>query len=412
MHYPLARWLRRATIFAASTVLALGPLSLGPLSLGLPASAQTGFETRATSAYMVDLSTDTVLVDVNSDIPLPPASMSKLMTLNMLFEALDDGRVTLDTQFTVSERAHAMGGSSMFLETRHRPTVEDLIRGIAILSGNDATVAVAEGLAGTEEAFANIATQRARALGMTNTTIANASGWPHPGHRMSMRDLATLARHIIEEHPQYYPYLAERDFTWNDITQSNRVPLLGAGVGLDGLKTGHTQEAGYGLTGSALQGDRRIIFVFSGLNSERERAEEAERMINYAFRQFATVTAVREGEQMAQADVWMGTAPSVPLVAGADVRMLVPAMNQSGTTGEVSFQNPLPAPVIAGQEVGILRVTVPGMPSRDVPLLAGADVPEGGFSTRVLSAAKILMAELRGGGDAPAEGSDDTPAAN
>lgn len=388
----------------------LGAVLVSALAFGLPAVAQTGFETRATSAYMVDLSTDTVLLDVNSDIPLPPASMSKLMTLNMLFEALDDGRVTMETQFTVSERAQAMGGSSMFLETRHRPTVEDLIRGIAILSGNDATVAVAEGLAGTEEAFANIATQRARALGMTNTTIANASGWPHPGHRMSMRDLATLARHLIEEHPQYYPYLAEREFTWNDITQSNRVPLLNAGIGLDGLKTGHTEEAGYGLTGSALQGDRRIIFVFSGLNSERERAEEAERMINYAFRQFATVTAVREGEHMAQADVWMGTAPTVPLVAGADVRMLVPAMNYEGTEGHVSFNSPLTAPIRAGQEVGTLRISVAGMPDREVPLLAGADVAEGGFRTRVLSAAKILMAELRGDEDAPAP--DAEPAAN
>ncbi len=367
-----------------------------------PSVAQTGFETRATAAYVLDVNSGTVLLDVNSDIPLPPASMSKLMTLTMLFEAIEDGRLSLDTTFTVSERAHAMGGSRMFLETRHRPTAEDLIRGIAVLSGNDATVVVAEGLAGTEEAFAAMATRRARDLGMENTTIANSSGWPHPEHRMSMRDLAILAEHMITEYPQFYPYLAEREATWNDITQSNRVPLLGAGVGLDGLKTGFTSEAGYSLTGSALQGDRRIIFAFSGLGSERERVEEAERIINWAFRQFASVTVARSGQVLAEADVWMGEAARVPLTLAEDLRILIPSIAQRNIEARAVFDAPLPAPVQAGQRVGDLVISVPDMEDRRVPLIAAAAVPEGGFMVRMQAAAQVLLREIQGARDGDA----------
>jgi len=364
---------------------------------GGDARAQTGFETRATAAYVIDLNSGTVLLDKNSDEPLPPASMSKLMTLTMLFEAIEDGRMTLDTPFTVSERAHRMGGSRMFLETRHRPTAEDLIRGIAVLSGNDATVVVAEGLAGTEEAFATMATRRARDLGMENTTIANSSGWPHPEHRMSMRDLAILAEHMITEYPQFYPYLSEPEFTWNNITQSNRVPLLGAGVGLDGLKTGFTSEAGYSLTGSAQQGDRRIIFAFSGLGSERERIEEAERIINWAFRQFTEATVARAGTTLAEAEVWMGEGATVPLTLAEDLRILIPAIAQRDVSAEAVFDTPVPAPIQAGQEVGELVVRVPDMEDRRVPLVAATGVAEGGFLTRLQAAATVLMRDLRRG---------------
>ncbi|NYS25956.1 D-alanyl-D-alanine carboxypeptidase [Rhodobacteraceae bacterium 2376] len=383
-----------------TAVVAVVALMAGPLAV--PSAAQTGFETRASAAYVIDVTSGTVLLDVSSDIPLPPASMSKLMTLTMLFEAIEDGRLSLDTTFTVSERAHAMGGSRMFLETRHRPTAEDLIRGIAVLSGNDATVVVAEGLAGTEEAFATMATRRARDLGMENTTIANASGWPHPEHRMSMRDLAILAEHMITEFPQFYPYLAEPEFTWNNITQSNRVPLLGAGVGLDGLKTGFTSEAGYSLTGSALQGDRRIIFAFSGLGSERERLEEAERIINWAFRQFASVTVARAGTVLAEADVWMGEAPRVPLTLAEDLRILIPSIAQRNIEARAVFDAPLPAPVQAGQRVGDLVISVPDMEDRRVPLIAAAAVPEGGFMVRMQAAAQVLLREIQGARDGDA----------
>lgn len=363
------------------------------LSPGL-ALAQVAYEGLAPNILVVDYNTGQILVDQNADVPLPPASMSKLMTLNMLFEALDDGRVQLDTTFTVSERAHAMGGSRMFLETRHRPTAEDLIRGIAVLSGNDATVAVAEGLAGSEEAFARIATARARQLGMTNTTLMNASGWPHPEHRMSLRDLALLARHLLQEHGQYYPYLAEREFTWNNITQPNRVPLLGAGLGLDGLKTGHTQEAGYALTGSAVQGNRRVIFVFSGLNSERERLEEAERIINWFFRQFAERRIADQGHALATADVWMGAERNVPLVAPRDYDILVPVFTESEITARVEYDGPVAAPISEGQELARLIVSVPGSSDFSLPLVAGRAVAEGGFMPRMRSAAAILAGHL------------------
>ena len=367
------------------------------LSLGTSdARAQVaGFETRATAAFVLDVNSGTVLLEKDADVPLPPASMSKLMTLTMLFEAIEDGRMSMDTPFTVSDRAHGMGGSRMFLETRHRPSAEDLIRGIAVLSGNDATVVVAEGLAGTEEAFAAMATRRARDLGMDNTTIANSSGWPHPEHRMSMRDLAILAEHIITEYPQYYPYLAEPEFTWNNISQPNRVPLLGAGVGLDGLKTGFTSEAGYSLTGSALQGNRRIIFAFSGLGSERERAEEAERIINWAFRQFAEVRVARGGQFLAEADVWMGERDRVPLALAEDLRILIPAIAQRDITAQAVFDSPVPAPVVAGQRLGDLVVSVPDMPDRRVPLVAADSVAEGGFMIRLQAAANVLMRDLR-----------------
>ncbi len=222
--------------------------------LAVPARA---FETRATSAFVVDVTTGTVLLEKDADVPLPPASMSKLMTLNMLFEALADGRVQMDTRFGVSDRAQAMGGSTMFLNTTDRPpTVEELIQGIIVQSGNDACVVVAEALGGTEDAFAIMMTERAEALGMMNSSFGNSSGWPHPAQRMSMEDLAILASRLITEFPQYYHYFSQTEFLFDGRApdnRRNRNPLLKLGIGADGLKTGHTQEAGYGLVGSALQ---------------------------------------------------------------------------------------------------------------------------------------------------------------
>ncbi len=235
--------------------------------LALPAHAS--FETRAQAAYVLDLTTDTVLLSKNADVPLPPASMSKLMTLYMLFEALRDGRVTMETRFGVSDRAAAMKGSTMFLDQRDRPTVEELIQGIIVQSGNDACVVVAEGLAGTEDAFARLMNDRAAALGLEASTFTNASGWPSPDHRMSVHDLGRLAARLITEFPEYYGYFAQKEFEFDGRAPQNRFnrnPLLELGIGADGLKTGHTQEAGYGLVGSAMQGDRRIVFVMIGLD--------------------------------------------------------------------------------------------------------------------------------------------------
>ncbi|NCM98139.1 MAG: D-alanyl-D-alanine carboxypeptidase, partial [Rhodobacterales bacterium] len=295
------------------------------LVIALPAQA---FETRAAAAWVYDLTTGTVLLEKNADQPLPPASMSKLMTLNLLFEALRDGRVTLDTPFAVSARAKAMTGSTMFLNEMDRPTVNDLIHGIIINSGNDATVVVAEGLAGSEDAFAAQMTARAKALGMANSTFANASGWPDPNQRMSMHDLGLLASRLITEFPEYYPIFALTENDYADRAPDNRFnrnPLLRLNIGADGLKTGHTEEAGYGLIGSAVQGERRVVIAITGLTSERERAEESERLITWAFRQFSLKTVVKAGARVAEAEVWIGDAATVGLVSAQDVRRLLPA---------------------------------------------------------------------------------------
>ena len=364
------------------------------LAFALPALAQNTYGGRAPNFYVLDLGSGQVLAEQNADIPLPPASMSKLMTLAVLFDALRDGRVTMDTTWSVSARAHAMGGSRMFLELRDRPRTEDLIRGIAIVSGNDASVVVAEGLAGTEEAFAAIAQHRAQEIGMTNTTVANSSGWPDPNHRFSLHDLGTLARYLIEEHSEYYHYLGETEYTWNNITQPNRVPLLGAGIGVDGLKTGHTEEAGYALVGSATQGDRRIVFVFSGLANATERVRETEAIVAWAFRQFVQRDVVQPGQAVAQAPVWLGAADTVDLTLAAPARVLLPVRPGLSVTAEARFDAPLPAPVSAGQPVGQLVVLVDGAEHATFPLVAASDVAEGGFVTRLMGAATALGAEL------------------
>ncbi|MGC9371466.1 MAG: D-alanyl-D-alanine carboxypeptidase family protein [Paracoccaceae bacterium] len=366
------------------------------LLLTAPARA---FETRATAAYVIDQTTGTVLLSKNADMPLPPASMSKLMTLNMLFEALRDGRVTLDTRFSVSTRAKEMGGSTMFLDEQDRPRVEDLIKGIVVQSGNDACVVVAEGLAGTEEAFARLMTERAQALGMTQSTFANASGWPHPNQRMSMKDLATLANRLITEFPEYYGYFSLTEFGFDERAPKNRYnrnPLLTLGIGADGLKTGHTQEAGYGLVGSARQGDRRVILVVSGLNSAEERAEEGERIVNWAFRQFVQKTVVDKGTRLATAPVWLGAARAVGVVAGEDINLLVPALLQEEVQAKVTYDSPLEAPIAAGQQIATLEVDMPGMETVEVPLVAERAVARGGFLPRLRTAAEVLLRKLIG----------------
>jgi len=363
------------------------------LALLAPALPAGAFETRAQAAFVKDLTTGTVLMEKDADTALPPASMSKLMTIYMLFEALRDGRVTMESEFSVSSRAKAMGGSTMYLDERDRPTVRDLILGMIVNSGNDACVVVAEGLAGTEEAFSRLATERARAMGMVNTTLINSSGWPAPGHRMSMRDLGILVERLIVDFPDLYPFFNEREFDYKDrapANRNNRNPLLRLGIGADGLKTGHTQEAGFGLTGSAVQGDRRMLFVITGLDSERARAEESERIVNWAFRQFTQRMITPAGVRLAAAEVWLGAASQVGLVAARDVNVLVPAVRQNEVQVRAEWQGPVQAPVQAGQVLGELVVTIPDMPEQRVPLLAEADVAPAGVMGRIGTAARVL----------------------
>ena len=366
--------------------------------LGAAATAQS-FETRATAAWVYDQSTGTVLLSKNADEPLPPASMSKLMTIYMAFEAIADGRLQIDELLPVSEHAMSYEGSSMFLNTNDRVKVEDLLRGTIILSGNDSAVVLAEALSpdGTEGGFARMMTERAVELGMTHSTFLNANGWPVPGHRMSMHDLGILADHIITDFPTFYPLFAETEFLFDGRVPSNtqnRNPMLALGIGADGLKTGHTEEAGYGLVGSAKQGDRRIIFVITGLGSVAERAEEAEKIVNWAFRQFAMKQVGATGTLIATADVWMGEAPTVGLALGADVNLLVPTTGGAELTAQAVYNTPLEAPIALGQEIGTLVITRDGLPETRVPLLADAAVARGGFAVRLRTAAAVLIARF------------------
>ncbi|MEO1549895.1 MAG: D-alanyl-D-alanine carboxypeptidase family protein, partial [Pseudomonadota bacterium] len=350
-------------------------------------------DTTARAALVIDYDTGTVLLEKNADALLPPASMSKLMTLYMVFEALDQGRLALSDTYRVSTKASQMGGSKMFLRDGETVSIEDLIRGIIVQSGNDACVVVAEGMAGSESAFANRMTRRARELGMMNSTFANATGWPHPDHLMSTKDLATLAMLLIREFPQYYPYFAETVFTWDGITQENRNPLLPLDLGADGLKTGHTEEAGFGLVGSAEQDGRRLITVVTGLNTARDRLVESERLLTWGFREFTTSTLFAGETEVAQADVWLGTMGAVPLVTKDPLTAVIAFQDQDKLQAHVHYTGPIEAPISKGDAIAQLVVTTPEIGETRYDLYAGADVPRGGFMSRFRAAAQVLSSK-------------------
>ncbi len=388
----MTRLLRLASLLIVALTLAV--------PLGLPARA---FETAATSAWVYDITTKTVLLDKNGDIPEPPASMSKLMTINMLFEALTDGRVTNETTFSVSPLAvsfTAAGGSTMYLQESDRPTVAELIQGMVVNSGNDATVVVAEGLAGSEAAFAAQMNERAKAIGLQQSNFANASGWPDPAQRMSMRDLGLLGAHLIETFPELYPVFSQTEYNYKGrapANANNRNPLLKLNIGADGLKTGHTEEAGYGMVGSVKQGERRIIFAFNGLTTDKQRADEAERITSWAFRQFTLKTVIKAGARVAEADVFMGSAAKVGLVPATDLRLLLPALSQGGIAAEVVYTGPLQAPIAKGTKLADLVIHIPDMPDAHVDLIAESDVQQAGFLARLLTAAEQLRGHYLSG---------------
>ncbi|MGC1506773.1 MAG: D-alanyl-D-alanine carboxypeptidase family protein [Sulfitobacter sp.] len=370
------------------------------LTLALCTSTVFAFETKATAAYVIDQTTGTVLLAKDADTPLPPASMSKLMTLYMAFEAVASGRLELDQKLPVSADAAAYSGSTMFLQEGERVSVENLLRGIIVLSGNDACVVIAEALSGTEGRFARDMTMRAQQLGMTNSTFMNSNGWPKSGHRMSMRDLGLLANRLISDFPQFYPMFAEREFMFDPNESSNRFnrnPLLQLDIGADGLKTGHTTEAGYGLVGSAKQGGRRVIFVISGLDSAAGRARESESIVNWAFRQFSQKTLGTAGTQLAEAPVAMGEQPTVGLELAKDLSVLTPISASGGLNGEVVFTGPFRAPITKGDAIAELILTREGLPDVKVPLVAAQTVQPGGFMVKMTAAARHLLARLNAG---------------
>lgn len=369
--------LPRLAAFAAG--LALTPVSAG------------AFDTAAREAILVDFDTGTVLLEREADKPVPPASMSKLMTVYMVFERLREGTLALDDMIPVSEKAWRTGGSRMFIEVDTTVPVEDLLRGIIVQSGNDACVAIAEALSGSESAFADAMNARAREIGLRDSHFTNASGLPDPDHAMSPRDLAHLTALIVREFPEYFHYFAETSFTWNDIQQHNRNPLLYREIGADGMKTGYTEAAGYGLTGTAAQNGRRLIAMVGGLGSPRQRAEEATRMLSWGFRETRNFTLFEAGEEVETAEVWLGKAPAVPLVLDEDLLITLSREARKGLKAAVVLDSPAPAPIAAGAALATLRITAPGLADVEVPLKAGADVERSGLPARLWAALTHML---------------------
>lgn len=359
-------------------------------------AAAGAIETKARNLILMDYDTGQYLYTKDVQKMIPPASMSKLMTVYILFSKLKDGSLSLDDTFTVSENAWrrggaASGGSTMFLKIGDKVRVEDLLKGIIIQSGNDACIVAAENLAGSEEDFAVEMNKMAKKIGLENSHFANATGLPHPDHRMSVEDLAKLARHIIAEFPQYYHLFSQKEFVYQNIRQGNRNPLLYSMPYADGLKTGHTDEAGYCLTASAKKGDRRLIGVFSGLNSNKERSEEADKIMSWGFREFDNYTILKKGAKIYDMPVWYGTAKTVPMVVSQDVVRTLQKSRSDEIKLVAVYDKPVKAPVKAGQQIGVVKAEIPGQPDLEMPLVAAADVPEVGIWGRIRKNISYLL---------------------
>ncbi len=340
-------------------------------------SAQSAFaiETAAKQAIVMDDTTNTVLFEKSADEKMHPSSMSKLMTVYIVFSRLKDGSLKLTDTLPVSEKAWRLQGSKSFVELGAHISVDDLLKGIIIQSGNDACMVIAEGLSGSQEAFADQMNETAKKLGLTNSHFTNPNGLPDENHLMSARDLAILSHHIIHDFPEYYHYFSEKEFTYHGITQGNRNLLLYKDLGVDGLKTGHTDEGGYGIVVSAKDNTgRRILLVVNGLSNEKERAEEAERMLAFGFRDFENVTLLHKGDVIEKANVWFGEKPEVSLTVTDDLQLTLPKTGRDKLKFTLVYNNPVPAPIKQGDHIADLKIESPNAPEQTVPLVAGESV--------------------------------------
>jgi len=360
---------------AAFSFRRFGLLALTSACLVSTHPARAAFETNATHVFIQDFDTGAVLYDKGGEDRIPTASMSKMMTAYVVFDQLKKGKLKLDDELTVSENAWRTGGSKMFVVLGAKIKVEDLIRGMVIQSGNDACVVLAEGIAGSTDSFIRMMNEMAPTIGLKDSHFASVDGLPDPDHYMTARDLATLGEHLIRDFPEYYHYFSEIDFTYHGIKQGNRNPLLYKNSGADGIKTGHTDEAGFGLTVSVKRQDRHIIMVATGLQSMKGRSQEAEAIVDYAFREFQNYPIAKKGDELDQADVWLGEKTKVPLVATQDLVVTLPRSARKDMKVTVSYDGPLQAPIVAGTVVGTLTVTAPDTQPQSVPLAAAADVP-------------------------------------
>lgn len=375
------------------TAFAFGALLCASLMRPFSAFA---IETAAKQAFLIDFDTKTVLFEKQADKPMPPASMSKLMTAYVLFDHLQNGSLDLDDEFRVSRNAWKKGGaktgsSTMFLKEGQRVKVRDLLRGIIVQSGNDACIVAAEGLAGSEEDFVALENAKAKELGLTNTHLVNPTGWPDEKHLMSPRDLATLAERLIRDFPEYYPIYSEKEFTYNKIKQGNRNPLLYLMPEADGLKTGHTSASGYGLVASAKRKDRRLILVVNGLKSMKERSNEAERLMRWGLREFSNYKVLEKGVKVVSVPVWLGVSRRVAAVPDENVVLTLKAGGQKNLKVVVRYDSPLKAPVKKGQVVATAQIVVPDQEPREINLYADRDVAKVGFFERIKQIVKYLL---------------------
>ncbi len=388
-----ARWGVLASVACALATAAAAP---NPVSGSKPSD---GYQTAAPHAILIEAESGTVLFEKGADDLIAPASLSKLMTQEVVFNEIKQDRLKPTTEFRVSTNAWRRGGapshtSSMFIPINSKVAVDDLLHGAIIQSANDACIALAEGISGNESAFAELMTKRARELGLSKSTFGNSTGLPDPRQLMTARELAKLARHIIETYPDYYKYYSEREFTWNKIRQFNRNPLLAMNIGSDGLKTGFIKEAGYGLVGSAVQNGLRLIVVVTGLRSEKERADDAKKMLEWGFHNFQSGLLFADGQEIAQAKVYGGAKGHVPLTAGKEVRLMVPRGSRDKIIARVVYSGPVPAPVQQGQKIGMLKVWRGESVVLEVPLRAAESVDAGSMPRRAFDAATELVLGL------------------
>jgi D-alanyl-D-alanine carboxypeptidase (penicillin-binding protein 5/6) len=389
----------RATVAVAAVAAAVAILAASSATLRAAGAPPGTFQTSVPNAILLDPETNSILFEKNADQPVAPASLAKLMTLEFVFNQLKEGKLKLDQQFTITDNAWRKGGapshgSTMFAAIHSEVSLDDLIHGIIIDSANDACIAIAEGLAGNETAFGQMLTKRAREIGLEHSTFTNATGYSDPHLRVTVRDLAQLARHIMHTYPEYYPYFALRDFTWNKIHQENRNPLLGMGIGADGLKTGDTAEAGFTLVGSAVQEDLRLIVVLTGAKSEKERADEAHKLLEFGFHGFQARVLFAEGQTVGEARVFGGDSRYVPLVGHGIIRVMIPRENEERLSARIVYTGPIPAPVSKGTPIGKLRVWRGENLALEVPLAAGEDVGEGSMPRRAMDGATELVIGL------------------
>jgi serine-type D-Ala-D-Ala carboxypeptidase (penicillin-binding protein 5/6) len=390
----VAGWL---SVGSAIAQPAEAPFTPSTTPAAAPLDAVGEIVTPARQVLLMDYGTGEVLYEKEGHVLMKPASMAKLMTVAVLFDKVKNKELSLDTLFTVSEAAWRISvagratSSKMFLEVNSKVRLEDLLRGIIIQSGNDATMVAAEGVAGSEAAFAVMMNEKAQTLGMKDSTFRNSSGLPDPDQWVSAHDLAVLARYIISEHPQLFRFYSEREFTWNKIRQANRNPLLGKFPGADGMKTGHTDESGYGLIGTAVRDGRRIIMVINGLNSMAERETEAVRLLDLAFREFKSLTLFDKGDIVADAEVFGGVRRSVPLVVNDRVAMTMRRAARDQMRAVLTYNGPLNAPVARGTKVGTVTITAPGAKPQTVPVYAGSAVPRVGVMQTIGLGVKDLL---------------------